>query len=35
MEPYFIENFFIEEVVVPPMYLDSNLFENLRLILKF
>lgn len=33
MEPYFVEYFFIEEVVVLPVYLDHNLFENLRSIL--
>jgi DNA-directed RNA polymerase subunit E'/Rpb7 len=33
MEPYFKKYFLIEEVVLPPKHLDSNLFENLRIIL--
>jgi DNA-directed RNA polymerase subunit E'/Rpb7 len=33
MEPYFTEHFLIEEVVLLPKYLDSNLFEHLRSIL--
>ena len=33
MEPYFEEHFFVETMVVSPKYLDSTLYENLRLLL--
>lgn len=33
MEPYFKEYIFIENMVAPPKILNTNLFENLRLIL--
>jgi DNA-directed RNA polymerase subunit E'/Rpb7 len=35
MEPYFKKHKFIETMVVLPIYLDHNLFENLRQILVY
>ena len=34
MEPYFKEKDFIEEIVLLPKYLDSNLSDTIKNILK-